>query len=90
MSGLFMMGALYTVIAPPAQVSAETGNSQQVAEGKALFAVGAPLPWAERRGPIQRHHPGSRLRVSARRRGLPGEHRTHADGQAGGIGTSQT
>jgi ubiquinol-cytochrome c reductase cytochrome c subunit len=38
--GLFMMGALYTVIAPPAQVSAETGNSQQVAEGKALFAVG--------------------------------------------------
>src|SRR4029453_8528186 len=34
-----MMGALYTVIAP-AQVSAETGNSQQVAEGKALFAVG--------------------------------------------------
>ena len=39
-SGLFMMGALYTVIAPPAQVSADTGNSQQIAEGKALFAVG--------------------------------------------------
>ena len=38
--GLFMMGALYSVIAPPAQVSAETGNSQQIAEGKALFAVG--------------------------------------------------
>ena len=38
--GLFMMGALYTVIAPPARVSAETGTSQQVAEGKALFAVG--------------------------------------------------
>ena len=34
------MGALYTVIAPPAQVSADTGNSQQIAEGKALFAVG--------------------------------------------------
>ncbi len=39
-SGLFLMGALYTVIAPPAQVSADTGNSQQIAEGKALFAVG--------------------------------------------------
>ena len=38
--GLFMMGALYSVIAPPAQVSADTGNSQQIAEGKALFAVG--------------------------------------------------
>jgi ubiquinol-cytochrome c reductase cytochrome c subunit len=37
--GLFMMGALYSVIAP-AQVSAETGTSQQVEEGKALFAVG--------------------------------------------------
>jgi ubiquinol-cytochrome c reductase cytochrome c subunit len=39
-AGLFLMGALYSVIAPPAQVSAETGNSQQIAEGKALFAVG--------------------------------------------------
>src|SRR6476659_11271768 len=39
-SGLFMMGALYAVIAPPPQVSADTGNSQQIAEGKALFAVG--------------------------------------------------
>ena len=38
--GLFMMGALYSVIAPPAQVLADTGNSQQIAEGKALFAVG--------------------------------------------------
>jgi ubiquinol-cytochrome c reductase cytochrome c subunit len=37
---LFMMGALYTVIAPPALVSAETYTSQQVEEGKALFAVG--------------------------------------------------
>jgi ubiquinol-cytochrome c reductase cytochrome c subunit len=34
------MGALYSLIAPPAQVSADTGNSQQIAEGKALFAVG--------------------------------------------------
>ena len=34
------MGALYSVMAPPAQVSADTGNSQQIAEGKALFAVG--------------------------------------------------
>lgn len=38
-AGLFLMGALYSVLAP-AQVSAETGNSQQIAEGKALFAVG--------------------------------------------------
>ncbi len=37
---LFVMGALYTVFAPASQVSADTGNSQQVAEGKALFAVG--------------------------------------------------
>src|SRR6188768_2148791 len=34
------MGALYSVIAPPVQVLADTGNSQQIAEGKALFAVG--------------------------------------------------
>jgi ubiquinol-cytochrome c reductase cytochrome c subunit len=39
-AGLFLMGALYSVIAPPAHVLAETGNSQQIAEGKALFAVG--------------------------------------------------
>jgi ubiquinol-cytochrome c reductase cytochrome c subunit len=38
--GLFVMGALYSVLAPAAQVSADTGSSQQVAEGKALFAVG--------------------------------------------------
>jgi len=37
---LFVMGALYTAIAPASQVSADTGTSQQVAEGKALFAVG--------------------------------------------------
>jgi ubiquinol-cytochrome c reductase cytochrome c subunit len=38
--GLFVMGALYSVLAPAAQVSADTGSSQQVAEGKELFAVG--------------------------------------------------
>jgi ubiquinol-cytochrome c reductase cytochrome c subunit len=38
--GLFVMGALYTVLAPAGQSSADTGSSQQVAEGKALFAVG--------------------------------------------------
>ncbi|WP_375431614.1 c-type cytochrome [uncultured Friedmanniella sp.] len=38
--GLIVMGALYTVFAPAPQVSADTGTSQQVAEGKALFAVG--------------------------------------------------
>jgi ubiquinol-cytochrome c reductase cytochrome c subunit len=39
-SGLLLMGALYSVIIPPVQVAAENGNSQQIAEGKALFAVG--------------------------------------------------
>jgi len=38
--GLLVMGALYTVVAPTNQVAADTGNSQQVAQGKALFAVG--------------------------------------------------
>ncbi len=38
--GLLVMAALYTALAPKPQVSAETGTSQQVAEGKALFAVG--------------------------------------------------
>lgn len=37
---LFVVGALYTMVAPASQVSADTGNSQQVQEGKALFAVG--------------------------------------------------
>jgi ubiquinol-cytochrome c reductase cytochrome c subunit len=37
---LFVMGAFYTFVAPASKVSADTGNSQQVAEGKALFAVG--------------------------------------------------
>ena len=37
---LFVMGALYTVVAPTSQSSAETGSSQQVEQGKALFAVG--------------------------------------------------
>ena len=33
------MGALYAVAAPAAKVAADTGNSQQVAEGQALFRV---------------------------------------------------
>ncbi|HYP46739.1 MAG TPA: cytochrome c [Propionibacteriaceae bacterium] len=37
---LFVMGAMFSVVAPASQVSADTGTSQQVAEGKALFAVG--------------------------------------------------
>ena len=37
---LFVVGAVYTTLAPAQQVSADTGKSQQVAEGKALFAVG--------------------------------------------------
>ena len=42
--GLFMMGALYTVHCSAGhEVSADTGNSQQIAEGK------ASLPWVARR-----------------------------------------
>ena len=37
--GLFVMGALYSVVSPASKVAADTGNSQQVAEGRALFAV---------------------------------------------------
>ncbi len=33
------MGALYAVLAPASKVAADTGNSQQVAQGKALFRV---------------------------------------------------
>jgi ubiquinol-cytochrome c reductase cytochrome c subunit len=33
------MGALYALVAPAAKVAADTGNSQQVAEGQALFRV---------------------------------------------------
>jgi ubiquinol-cytochrome c reductase cytochrome c subunit len=33
------MGALYAVLAPASKVAADTGNSQQVAEGQALFRV---------------------------------------------------
>jgi ubiquinol-cytochrome c reductase cytochrome c subunit len=36
---LFLMGALYAVLAPAPKVAADTGNSQQVAEGQALFRV---------------------------------------------------
>lgn len=38
--GLFAMGTMFSIFAPAAQVSADTGTSEQVAEGKALFAVG--------------------------------------------------
>ena len=37
---LFVVGALYTAIAPQQEVSADTGTSQQVLAGRALFAVG--------------------------------------------------
>ena len=36
---LFLMGALYAVLAPSPKVAADTGNSQQVEEGRALFSV---------------------------------------------------
>ena len=38
--GLFVMGTFYAVLAPTGQSSADTGTSQQVEEGRALFAVG--------------------------------------------------
>jgi ubiquinol-cytochrome c reductase cytochrome c subunit len=37
---LFLMGALYAMLAPSPKVAADTGNSQQVEEGRALFQVG--------------------------------------------------
>ncbi len=37
---LFLVGAFYTVVAPSTQVSADSGSSQQVKKGEALFAVG--------------------------------------------------
>ena len=37
---LFVMGGFYSVLSPASQVSADTGTSQQVAEGRALFRVG--------------------------------------------------
>ena len=37
---LFVMGALSTLLAPGQQSAADTGTSQQVQQGKALFAVG--------------------------------------------------
>jgi ubiquinol-cytochrome c reductase cytochrome c subunit len=37
---LFVLGGLYNALAPAQRVSADNGNSQQIAEGKALFAVG--------------------------------------------------
>ena len=39
-AALVVMGALYSVVAPTVQVSADTGTSQQVDEGRKLFAVG--------------------------------------------------
>jgi ubiquinol-cytochrome c reductase cytochrome c subunit len=37
---LFLMGVLYAALAPSPKVAADTGNSQQVEEGRALFQVG--------------------------------------------------
>ena len=37
---LFFMGSLYAVVAPSPKVAAETGNSQQIEEGRRLFEVG--------------------------------------------------
>jgi ubiquinol-cytochrome c reductase cytochrome c subunit len=36
---LFLLGALYAVLAPAPKVAADNGNSQQVEEGRALFQV---------------------------------------------------
>ena len=37
---LFLMGSLYAVFAPSPKVAADTGNTQQIEEGRALFQVG--------------------------------------------------
>ena len=37
---LFVLGGIYNAVAPAERVSADNGNSQQIATGKALFAVG--------------------------------------------------
>ena len=37
---LFLMGSLYAIVAPSPKVAADTGNTQQVEEGRALFQVG--------------------------------------------------
>ena len=39
MFALLVMGALYSTLAPSTKSAADTGTSQQVAQGKALFAV---------------------------------------------------
>ncbi len=36
---LFLMGSLYAVVAPSPKVAADTGNSQQIEEGRRLFEV---------------------------------------------------
>jgi ubiquinol-cytochrome c reductase cytochrome c subunit len=40
LAALFVMGGFYSAFAPVSRSAADTGTSQQVAEGKALFAVG--------------------------------------------------
>ena len=37
---LFLMGSVYAVVAPSPQVAADTGTTQQIEEGRALFEVG--------------------------------------------------
>jgi len=37
---LFLVGGVYSLVSPAEQVSAETSKTQQIAEGRALFAVG--------------------------------------------------
>jgi len=37
---LFLMGSLYAVLAPSPKVAADTGTTQQIEEGRALFRVG--------------------------------------------------
>ena len=88
---LFLVGALYSAVAPATKVAADTGNSQQVAEGKALFAVGcASCHGLNGEGQTTEHDPGPAAGRRRRRRGgLPGQHRPDADGAAGGAGPGQ-
>ena len=84
-AGLFVMGALYTACSPrPAGRRPTPEHNQQIAEGKALFAVGcASCHGLNGEGQVNEHDPGSAAGRRRRRGGrVPGEHRSDADGQA--------
>ena len=88
---LFVMGALYAVVAPAAEGRGR--HRQQPAGRRGQGAVRGQLrllPRAERRGPGHRHHPGPAAGRRRRRRGrVPGRDRPDADGPARGAGAGE-